>query len=70
MQSAIEETTTVAAEAAKAAPPVAVSVANTVFGLSLSDFLIAITIIYTVLQIYVLVMDRIIRKKKREYDDA
>ena len=70
MQSAIEETTTWAAEAAKSAPPVVVSVANTVFGLSLSDCLIAITIIYTVLQIYVLIMDRIIRTKKREDDDA
>lgn len=69
MQSAIEETTTVAAEAAKAAPPVVVSVANTVFGLSPSDFLVAVTIIYTVLQIYVLVRDRVIRKKEED-DDA
>ena len=68
--SAIEETTTVASEAAKAAPPVAVAVADTVFGLSLSDFLVAVTIIYTVLQIYVLVRDRIIREKRREDDDA
>ena len=50
-------------EAAKAAPPVTV-VGMTVFGIPLNEFVLLLTALYTALQIYVLVRDRIVIKDK------
>lgn len=56
----------VVSDAAKAAPPVGVNVAHYVFGIPLSEWLMGLTIAYTVLQIYVLVRDKIVRRQRED----
>lgn len=47
----------------KVSPPVAVST-FTLFGFPLQSWVLALTAIYTVLQIYVLVRDKLINRKE------
>lgn len=51
-------------EAAKAIPPVTVGI-TTILGFTLSDWVLLLTIVYTGLQIFFLVRDRI-RKRNRK----
>ena len=51
---------------ARAAPPVTVT-GLSMFGVGLADWLILVTIVYTVLQIVFLVRDRMRRKKEQDH---
>lgn len=53
----------------KGMPPAAVTFANQVFGVPIEKWLTVIMIIYTVLQIVVIVRDRLVRRK-RESDKS
>jgi hypothetical protein len=50
-----------AASAAKAGPPIVMSAAA-LLGLSLSDWVLVVTIVYTVLQTIFLIRDKVFRK--------
>lgn len=49
-------------ELVKSAPPIAVG-GLTLFGVGLSDWVLLMTLVYTVLQVYILVRDKLIRNR-------
>ena len=51
--------------AVKATPPAAVTFSDLVLGMPVEKWLTVVLIIYTVLQIVLLVRDRVIRKKRK-----
>lgn len=50
---------------AKLSPPAVVTTYSQVFNLSLADWVAVLTIIYTLLQISLLVRDRVVRRKRK-----
>ncbi|MGA7781165.1 MAG: hypothetical protein WCA85_26130 [Paraburkholderia sp.] len=53
------------ASAVKATPPVSAVVA-TFLGVPLADWVLAVTLVYTSLQIYVLIRDKLVQRHKKE----
>lgn len=58
-----------AAEAVKASPPLTV-VGLTIYGVSLQDWVLLITLAYTLLQIFFLIRDKVFRPYKEKQDGS
>ena len=65
-----DQTDQVADAVLKAAPPAAVTFSNTVLGMPVEKWLTITLIIYTVLQIVLLVRDRIITRRRVTDEDG
>ena len=58
----------IATMTAKAAPSVAVSATTTIFGVPLPDMVLYATLIYTALQIFFLLRDKLRKRRKSKAD--
>ncbi len=65
-----DQTNQIADAVLKATPPAAVTFTNTVLGMPVEKWLTITLIIYTVLQIVLLVRDRIIKRRRVTDEDA